>query len=114
MRFYFRDFFEAIDGLPDSIGLGYLRLIGHYWGNNHTKGLENNPEVIRKICRIERDEWQEWQDTILGRFFELDEDGMWQQKRAQLLWAETNANYQSAVNRGKAGAAAKWQNRNRQ
>ncbi len=100
MPFYFRAFFEAIESLPETIGLGYLRAICHYWGHNNCRGLENNDEALRRICRIDRAEWVEYGPIIFGRFFELD-GGLWHQHRASRLWEDTKKKYDAASVGGK-------------
>ena len=36
---YGNDFFEAIAGYPDAVGMGYLRALWHYW--NHQRCAYN-------------------------------------------------------------------------
>lgn len=111
MPFYFRAFFEAIKGQPPATGLGYLSAICYYWGHTGCRGILNtNDEFLRRICEIERDDWDASKDFIFDndQAFALDSNGLWHQKKAAEIWAETKLEYDKAVERGKLGAVARW------
>ena len=41
---YGNDFFEAIAGYTDAVGLGYLRSLWHYWNHTGCEGLPDDDE----------------------------------------------------------------------
>lgn len=100
MPFYGNDFFSATDGYPDSVCLGYLRACWHYWHHTHCAGLPDEPEYLRRVCRIEAIEWARTKDVIFGAFFRLS-NGKWHQERAAKEYEKTVKAYQNKV----AGAA---------
>jgi uncharacterized protein YdaU (DUF1376 family) len=107
MPFYFRSFLEAIEGLPDWMAMGYLRSLCYNWGHRGCEGLKNDEESLRKICRIELNDWPQAWDTIFKgtEFWMLGGDGLWHQKFQDQLWAEVQKNYTAAVNGGKKRAS---------
>jgi Protein of unknown function (DUF1376) len=109
---YPRDFFDAIEGYSDAVGLGYLRAICHYWTHTHCKGLLNDSEYLRKICRIDMSGWVAAMGIIFdnNHFFTLGEDGLWHQSRASSEWEKSSEAYRNKTSRAKAGAAKKWKN----
>ncbi len=109
---YGDEFFQAIKGHPDTVGIGYLRAIWHYWSHNHCKGLRNDSEVLRRICEIDKSEWESAQAIIFDNdhFFAIGEDGLWHQKRASILWNASKEIYDKNVKRT-AGARASTKKR---
>ena len=103
-------FFHAVVGLSNAAAFGYLWAIWYYRHHNHCKGLENDSEFLRKICHCEKDEWDKVFNTIFSgdEFFMLDENGLWQQKRAQEDYNEDTEKLMRYVNRGTKGAQARW------
>ncbi len=108
--FYAADFWQAVEGFAEHIVVGYLRAITHYWCHEHCEGLRDDKEYLRKVCRIERDQWDEACAIIFDneKFFTQDATGLWQQKRALELWREQVEKYEVARTRGFAGAKARW------
>lgn len=112
--FYFREFWEAVKGLPDYIQVGYLKAITFYWGHEHCGGLKHDSEYLRKICEIERENWDEAQAVIFDndKFFKLDDNDRWQQKTAQETWQNMQKRYQDNVKRTESARKAKlWKAR---
>ena len=108
MPFYFRAFWEAVRGYPHEIAIGYLKAITYYWGHEHCAGLKDDSEYLRKVCELDKDEWETAQEIIFdnNHFFVLGEDAKWHQKRASELYSEVKAAYESAVKGGKN----RWKN----
>ena len=104
------DFFHAIEGLDDDVGLGYLRAIWHYRSHNHCRGLENDSEMLRRICRIEKDRWEVAMGIIFDNhfFFVMDENGVWHQKRAESDWIEDSLAYQRRCSIGQKANKIRW------
>jgi len=107
--FYSRAFFEAVEGQPDYIVLGYLRALSFYWSHNHCQGLENDQEFLRRLCRIEKDKWSKSFDILFGReeFFALIDD-KWHQQRMLEEWGKAVNRYKTAQLKTKAATAARW------
>jgi len=107
MKFYGKDFFPAVEGLPDGVAMGYLRAIWHYRSHTHCKGLPNDEKYLQRICRSSDSEWAYAFSVIFDNehFFCMDENGMWHQKRAEEDYKEDTENYNKAVARGKASAS---------
>ncbi len=108
--FYGDKFFQAVKGHADHISMGYLRAIWFYWSHTHCEGLKDNSEFLRKVCEIEKDQWDEAISIIFDndKFFVLGQDGMWHQATAAEYWKASKAKYEAAVARGKAGSEARW------
>ena len=107
------EFFHAIEGLPDDVGLGYLRLIWHCRHHNHCRGLEDNDDFLRKVARVEKERWPEVKKILFDNdfFFTLDENGLWYQKRTWEDFSEDKKRLEKFIQRGRAGAAGRWQNK---
>lgn len=103
------EFLAAVEGHSDAIGMGYLRAIVHYWSHTHCTGLKDEQEFLRRLCRIDREDWEAAMAIIFDndRFFTLGEDGKWHQKRAAQEWAKSLAAYQARVENGRKGGLAK-------
>jgi uncharacterized protein YdaU (DUF1376 family) len=111
MPFYGNDYFSAVDAQPEHIALGYIRVLWHYWSHNHCDGLRNDPDQLRRICRIEREHWPAAFPIIFGDFFKLDNDGLWQQQRCKDEYKVAVERYESAVSRGRIGAEKRWRSK---
>ncbi len=111
--FYALEFWQAVEGQPDYIVVGYLRAITHYWMHSHCKGLRDDSEYLRKLCRIDPSDWETAQGVIFDneRFFTLGEGGMWQQKRARELWRDTKSAYDRRVKQTSAATLARTKKR---
>lgn len=109
---YGSDFFEAMKPHGEKVGWPYLKAIWHYWKHTHCKGLPDNSEALRRICEVEKENWDEICSVIFDNDKCFSQDattGLWHQKRAALEWQKSVAKYQSAVN----AAHASWKNRPR-
>ena len=109
MPFYWADFWEAVEGLPSDTIVGYQRALSHYWGHAHCKGLRDNDEFLRRLCRIDKLEWSEAKRVIFdnAKFFTMGEDGLWHQKRASQEWEKSLALYQAKLRQTAAATAAR-------
>lgn len=110
MPMFWPEFWLAVEGHPDVVTVGYLRALSFYWHHEHCEGLRNDDEYLRKICRIDRECWPEAKAVIFDndRFFVMDVDGLWRQKRADEEWSKAVNNYKTCVKRAHAGAKARW------
>ncbi len=110
MPLYGADFFDAVRGQPDHIGLGYLKAIWYYWTHTHCEGLRDDQEFLRKVCEVERDDWAEAMAVIFDndKFFTLDADGTWHQKRAAQEWAKAKEKYQRKVKQTSEARKKRW------
>ncbi len=109
MPMYWNEFWQAVEGQPDFVIVGYQRALAYYWHHNHCVGLRDNDEALRKVCRIDREQWEECSSIIFGEFFNRDEEtGLWHQKRARAEYVKAEINYNAQVLRGKKGAVARW------
>ena len=111
---YGNDFFSAIEGHDEATGLAYLRALWHYWRETHTTGLPNDDEYLRKICRVKSGKWKKIKPFLFGKWFVLDSENLWQNKRAREEWLISLKRYNSAVNRARAGAIARWSDDNKE
>ena len=109
MPLYGNDLFQAIEGLSDTIGLAYIRVIWYYWHHNHCRGLRDESEFLRRLCRIEKDEWTEATAILFDndKFFTLGEDGLWHQKRTDQEWQSSVNKYQKQCARTHAATQAR-------
>lgn len=107
--FYAIQFWQAVEGLPDFVITGYLRAITYYWCNTHCSGLRDERDFLRRVCRVDPENWDEACAAIFDndRFFTLV-DGQWQQRKAQELWREAESAYDKRCRRTKEATAARW------
>lgn len=100
-------FTAAVEGHDDHVTAAYIFALLNYWHVTHCEGLEDNPEKLRRICRQERDDWDQVHPIIFGAFFHL-EDGLWHQKRAREEWEKAKKIMAKRSTAGKLGAMARW------
>ena len=104
MPFYGAAFFGAPEGYPEYAVSAYIRAIWYYWSHTHCKGIKNDPEFLRTICRVsDRDDWDSIKAMIFGEMFHLN-NGVWHQTRAR----KELFRIEERVQRGRAGAIARW------
>jgi uncharacterized protein YdaU (DUF1376 family) len=110
MPVYWNEFWMAVEGLPDSIIVAYQRCFSYYYHHNHCRGLPDDNEFLRKLCRCDKSDWEYVRGTIFNndRFFTQDRDGLWHQKRTEQEWNKSKEKYEKAVTRAKAGARGRW------
>ncbi len=107
---YGNDFFEAISGYEDAVGMGYLRALWHYWGHTGCAGLPDNDEYLRRVCGCERGDWARTRGIIFDdRYLFWLENGAWHQPRCQKEWARCKALFERRSALGKAGAKKRWE-----
>ena len=84
---YGHDFFEAIAGYTDGVGLGYLRALWHYWNHTGCTGLLDEDEYLRRVCKCEVAAWARTKGIIFDNhyYFKL-EQGRWHQARCRQEW----------------------------
>ena len=105
------DFAIAMAGQSPQIKWAYWACIVHYRCHNHCKGLENNDKYLRRLCEVETDEdWLTAKGLIFDndKCFTLDENGLWQQIRAQLDYLDDRKRLEKWQKRGRAGANGRW------
>ena len=110
MPFYGNEFFQAVEGQDELVIVSYMRVIWHYWHHAHCAGLEDNKELLRRLCRVDRDDWERVCAVVFDndKFFTMDEIGIWRQKRADELWQQQQKNYNFNVERARLGAKVRW------
>ena len=90
LPFYGNDFFEAIAGYSDAVGMGYLRAIWHYWSHTGCAGLPDDDEYLRRVCGCERTEWARTKAIIFdNRYLFRLENGPWHQPRCRKEWEKS-------------------------
>jgi len=109
MPLYGDDFFQAVKAHGERVGWPYLKAIWHYWKHTHCKGLKNDSELLRRICEVEKSEWPELYEIIFDneKFFTLDADGLWHQKRAALQWQTSVHKYEGRLKQTQAATKAR-------
>ena len=103
---------RTTEGWRGDIAYAYLCALINYKCNHHCKGLENNSELIRRICCI--DSKEEWDEHIFHFIFDnqkhfiMDENGLWQQEFCTQIYEEELKTREKAIRRGKLGAKIRW------
>lgn len=84
LPFYGNDFFQALEGYPDTLIVSYLRALWHYWHHFHCEGLPDDDEYLLRVCRCEKATWARTKGVLFDndRFFKL-ESGKWHQTRCR-------------------------------
>ena len=112
LPFYGNDFFEAIAGYPDDIGLGYLRALWHYWSHTSCEGLPDDDEYLRRMCCCEKDEWPRVKGIIFDNHYHFKlENGLWHQARCKAEFQKSQRLYTARAGAGKRGMARRWENK---
>ena len=105
------DFFEAIAGYSDTVGLGYLRALWHYWSHTACEGLPVDDEFLRRVCCCEAAAWERTRAIIFdNRYHFRLEAGVWHQPRCRKVWLEALELYEKKVKQTEAATAARTKN----
>jgi hypothetical protein len=108
MPFYGNEFWPSVDGHPDFVILAYLRIIWHYWHHLSCAGFPNDEAYQRRIGRLFDDtQWHHARGVIFGQYFKIDASGLWQQKRATEVWADTKKTMEARRNQTFAARKAR-------
>jgi uncharacterized protein YdaU (DUF1376 family) len=109
LPFYGNDFFEAIAGHPDGMGMGYLRALWHYWSHTSCEGLPDDDEYLRRVCCCDRPDWASTKEIIFdNRYHFRLENGLWHQGRCRAEFQKSKDLYSSRSESGKRGMAKRW------
>ena len=107
---YGNDFFEAIAGYPDAVGMGYLRALWHYWNHTGCDGLPDDDDYLRRVCCCERAEWARTKGLIFdNRYHFRLEEGVWHQPRCREEWRKSQEIFAQRSKLGSAAAKKRWQ-----
>ncbi len=107
--FYGNDFFEAVAGHADAVGLGYLRALWHYWNHMSCEGLPDDDEYLRRVCGGERADWPRTKGIIFdNRYLFRLEEGVWHQPRCREEWEKSVSIFANRSKRGATAAKARW------
>ena len=107
---YGNDFFEAISGYEDAVGMGYLRALWHYWSHTGCAGLPDNDEYLRRVCCCERSEWARTRAIVFDdRYHFRLEAGVWQQPRCREEWRKSQEIFARRSKHGSAAAKKRWE-----
>lgn len=112
MPFFWLEFWTAVSGWPDCAIVGYQRALTHYWFHLGCVGLPDDSEKLRRICQVDKADWQECMELIFDndRFFKQDESGMWKQKRADKEWQYCIDKMKTSHERAMLGVKARRKN----
>ncbi len=106
---YGNDFFEAISGYENAVGIGYLRALWHYWSHTGCAGLPDNDEYLRRVCGCEREDWTRTRAIIFDdRYLFRLENGAWHQPRCRKEWAKSREIYAARSAAGKRAMNRRW------
>ena len=107
---YGNDFFEAIAGYSDAVGMGYLRAIWHYWNHTGCAGLPDDDEYLRRICGCEGAQWARTKGIIFdNRYLFRLENGAWHQPRCRKEWDKSKDLFDQRSAAGRAAAMKRWE-----
>jgi uncharacterized protein YdaU (DUF1376 family) len=110
LPFYGNDFFAAIAGYEDAVGMGYLRALWHYWGHTGCGGLPDDDEYLRRVCACERTEWARTRAIVFDdRYHFRLENGVWQQPRCREEWRKSQEIFARRSKHGSAAAKKRWE-----
>jgi len=103
MPLYVADYLSATSRLTTEQHGAYLLLLMDYWKNG---APPNNNAVLAQITKLSPDAWSNAR-TMLEPFFEVSEK-QWIQSRVESEMEKANHNKKANIERGKAGAQARW------
>lgn len=108
---YGNDFFEAIAGYPDAVGLGYLRALWHYWNHTGCDGLPDDDEYLRRVCACDHADWARTKGILFDNRYHFKlEDGRWHQARCREEWRSCCELYAKKVKQTEAATRARTRN----
>ena len=107
MPLYIADYLSATSRLTTEQHGAYLLLIMDYWKNG---APPDNDQILAQITKLSPNAWSNAR-TMLQPFFEVH-DGLWVQHRIETEMVKAKHNKQANVKRGKAGAEARWRDKN--
>lgn len=107
MPIYIGDYLSATTRLSTEQHGAYLLLIMDYWKHG---SLPNDDRVLAQITRMTPDAWSNAR-SILEGFFEVT-DKHWMHTRIEKELENAKINKDVATKRAKAGAEARWGNKN--
>lgn len=107
MPFFYRKFYQAVEGYGDDLAFKYLRALVAYW-DKRCVGLHNDETFLRNICRAEKHEWEGIKPIIFGQFFKQDK-GLWHQDFARENFRIAIQNAEKNLSRAKNAANSRWQ-----
>jgi uncharacterized protein YdaU (DUF1376 family) len=109
LPFYGNDFFQAIAGYSDAVGMRYLRALWHYWHHTSCTGLPDDDEYLSRVCGCEGAEWARTRGLIFDNQFHFRlEDGRWHQTRCRDEWFKSKRRFDNRSLAGRTAAAARW------
>jgi uncharacterized protein YdaU (DUF1376 family) len=110
--FYGNDFFEAIAGYPDAVGMGYLRALWHYWHHTACEGLPDDDEYLRRVCCVDSPQWPATRRIIFDNRYHFKlEGGLWHQPRCRSEWDISLNLYEKKLKQTAAATAARLKSR---
>lgn len=112
MPFFGTEFFNAVEGYPDVVALAYIRALWHYYNHTHCEGLPNESDYLQRICHCADMHWARTKGIIFDnkRFFTLNGDGLWHQKRAKELHEHETKLYKMRVEYARKARDARFVN----
>jgi uncharacterized protein YdaU (DUF1376 family) len=108
---YGNDFFEAIAGYPDAVGMAYLRALWHYWNHTSCEGLPDDDEYLRRVCHCDPADWERIRAILFdNRYHFRLVEGLWHQPRCRKVWLEAVELYEKKVKQTEAATRARTRN----
>lgn len=105
MPIYIGDYLADTAQLDAERSGAYLHLLMHYWRQGP---LPNDMQEILPITRLQCPDAPSIAQALLKRYFTLNGDGHWHQKRADLEIAKWNDKLQKAQEKAAKAAKARW------
>jgi uncharacterized protein YdaU (DUF1376 family) len=110
IAYYFRDWKSDTEFLSPAESGAYINAVNEYLCQS-CQGLPDD-DLLRRMCRVEVEDWTEIKAAVFnGRFFRL-EDGLWHQKRAReeyVLAGQRRDMFRERASKGGLAKAAKYQ-----
>ena len=108
--FYGNDFFEAIAGHSDTVGLSYLRALWHYWSHTGCEGLPDDDEYLRRVCCGNEANWLQTKEIVFDNRYNFRlENGLWNQARCKSEFQKSQKIYAARSAAGKRAMSNRWQ-----
>lgn len=107
--FYGNDFFEAVAGYSDAVGMGYLRALWHYWSHTSCEGLPDDDDYLRRICGSNADAWESTRRIIFdNRYHFRLADGVWHQPRCRQEYEKSLEIFDKRSKQAANAAKKRW------
>ena len=112
---YYPYYVKDIEGDPVVMAMNleqfgaYQHLLNAAWQEDEPGTLPDDDDCLADFARVKRQRWVKLIKPKVMKAFRKGEDGRWHQKKMKAVYAELCSLFERSSNRGKKGAAKRWE-----